>query len=111
MDLFDDAQNRLYRYFSNGCWELYDGVDVAQDAILTVCDIVLSVALNSRVDTRNKIWRIWQGKNYIEENLAKIPVNIFLESAIIPWGDLSCLFESFCRIKFVGEAVTTKILH
>ncbi len=101
MDIFEDGKNRLYRYFSNGGWELYDGVEIAQDNKLTVCDIAVSVAINSRVDTRNKIWFILQEKSNIEKNLSNIPTDILLESNNVPWDNLYYLFESFCKIKFV----------
>jgi hypothetical protein len=110
VDAFKDAQNRLVRYFSNGGWEIYDGVEVSQDNILTIHDIVISVALNSRVN-RNSIWYLWQQKYLIEEALSRVPINAHLDSEQVPWNELFFLFESFCRVRYVKEAVTTKILH
>ena len=110
MEFLNDAPNRLQRYFTQGSWDIYDGVEVANDANLTVCDIVLSAGLNSRIN-RNKLWQIWQHKQQIENHLNNIPNDITLEAEHIPWDELADLFDSFCQIKFVKEATTTKILH
>ncbi len=110
VSLFMDAQDRLTRYFSNGGWEIYDGVEVNQDNHLTIYDIVLSVALNSRVN-RSTVWYLWQQKNSIEEALSKVPTHTCLDSEQVPWNELHVLFDRFCHIKSVKEAVTTKILH
>lgn len=83
MDFLKDIENRLRRYFSNRCWKLY-GVNVTRDPELTGSNIVLSVTINSRVDTRNKVWRIWRVKNSVEGYLSKIPTTIQLKSENIP---------------------------
>lgn len=110
MTFLEDAHNRLKKYFSNGAWEIYDGVEVARDSELTVCDIVLSSALNSRIN-RDSLWRIWRNKYQIEQYLDKIPIDLRLESEYILWDELTTLFDAFCKNKYVKEAITTKILH
>ena len=71
---------------------------------------VISAALNSRIN-RETVWGIWNHKNQIERQLVKIPENMSLESNGIPWNDLEILFNVFCNIHGVAEAVTTKILY
>jgi len=58
----DDVEEKLVRYLSDGGWELYDGVETDQDSKLTIGDIVLSVTLNSRLNTRRQVWQVWKGK-------------------------------------------------
>ncbi len=111
MPWLDHAPNRLHRYFADGWYDLYDGVVVAQDAQLTVCDLVLSVTLNSQLDTRNKVWHVWRQRAEVEQILARIPVDVSLQSATLPWDDLHALFAAFCGIRYAAEAVTTKVLH
>jgi hypothetical protein len=111
MTILDHADQRLQRYFADGWWDIYDGVPTAHDATITVPDIVISVALNSQLDTRTKVWHVWQERAAIEQALARIPSDLSLEADDIPWLDLHTLFERFCAIKHAKEAVTTKILH
>jgi hypothetical protein len=111
MSFLDQAESRLHRYFTDGGWDLYDGVAVARDATITVSDLVLSVTLNSQLDTRNKVWHVWQHRSAIEQALTHIPPDLSLEADIIPWSELHNLFEQFCAIKYAKEAVATKVLH
>ena len=111
MSYLDHAYERLQRYFAEGAWDLYDGVAVVPNSDLTVCDIILSVALNSQLDTRNKIWHVWQQKRAIEEALTRIPSTLSLSAEQVPWEDLFYLFEAFCSAKYAKEAVATKVLH
>ena len=111
MQFLEDADHRLARYFENGYWDIYDGVTVAQDSCLTITDIIVSVGLNSQVDTRKKIWHIWQQKPLIDRALSKIPQNISLTETDIPWQELKELFKVFCQAKYAKGAVATKILH
>jgi hypothetical protein len=111
MGYLDYAQDRLWRYFSDQQYDLYDGVPVAQDDTLTVSDLLVSVALNSQLNTRNKIWHVWKYKGAVEQILPRISSDISLDSDRIPWPEIHALFEAFCRIKYAKEAVATKILH
>lgn len=105
------VEEKLSRYLSDGGWELYDGVETAQDSKLTVGDIVLSVTLNSRLNTRRQVWQVWKGKLPVEKALACIPVDASLEDAVIPWEELRNLFQAMCAIEDVAGAKATKILH
>ena len=92
-------------------YELYDGIDVRQDSALTLFDILLSVMMNSRLDTAAKVHTIWDGKRPVEEALSTVPADISLQDENVPWEQLEQLFDAFCGIKYAGPAVTTKILH
>ncbi len=83
-----DVEEKLVRYFSDGGWELYDGVRTAQDSVLTVPDIVISVTLNSRLNTRKQVWQVWKGRLSVENALAQIPTSASLEDEVIPWKEL-----------------------
>jgi hypothetical protein len=111
MSIFDDAEGKLQRYFSDGWWDIYDGAPAKCDSILTVSDIVLSVALNSKLDTRTKIWYVWKNRDGIEFALSKVPNDISLVSDNIPWQELNDVFGKFLTTKHAKESVTTKILH
>ena len=42
MQFFEDTPNRLRRYFSEGLWDIYDGVEIERNSEITICDIALS---------------------------------------------------------------------
>lgn len=107
----DDVEEKLVRYLSDGGWELYDGVETDQDSKLTIGDIVLSVTLNSRLNTRRQVWQVWKGKQAVEKALARIPGNASLEDEAIPWEELRTLFQAMCAIEDIAGAKATKILH
>jgi hypothetical protein len=105
-----DPSNKLLEFLRNE-WELYDKVEVAQDSTLTLYDILLSVMMNSRLNTAGKVRSIWVGKGAVEGALGRIPPEAALTDEDAPWDDLCALMDAFCRIKFAGPAVATKILH
>lgn len=105
-----DADRKLIRFMESE-YELYDGVPVAQDSTLSLFDILLSIMMNSRLDTASKVQSIWKSKKPVEEALNRIPTDVPLESDCIPWDDLTTLSDRFCEIKYAGPAVSTKILH
>jgi len=74
----EHVEEKLVNYLSDGGWELYDGVNTAQDSELTIGDIVLSVTLNSRLNTRKQVWQVWKGRLAVGEALVRIPTNISL---------------------------------
>ena len=92
-------------------WEIYDGQPNAQDSILSLFDILVSVSMNSRLDTADKVRSIWDGRRDVEKALVAIPVDARLTDEKPPWDALANLFEVFCRISYAKEAVSTKILH
>ena len=105
-----NADGKLVAYMKNQ-YEIYDRVQVSQDSTLTLFDILLSVTMNSRLDTADKVRSVWNGKKPVEKALAKIPPNLSLQNKNIPWDQLAELFDAFCGIRYAGPAVTTKILH
>lgn len=105
-----DPSNKLLEFLRNE-WELYDKVEVAHDSTLTLYDILLSVMMNSRLDTAAKVRSIWEKKASVETALARIPPGAALTDQDVPWDALSALTDAFCSIKFAGPAVATKILH
>jgi len=105
-----DAEGRLSRFLTNE-WELYDGVSVPSDPEISLLDILLSIMMNSRLDTADKVRSIWKGKAGVEWMLARIPPDLALTDETIPWDHLSELFAAFCAIKWAGPGVATKILH
>ena len=110
-DEVEDVEKKLAHYLSDGGWELYDGVKTVQDCELTVSDIVLSVTLNSRLNTRRQVWQVWKGRLAVEKALTRIPANASLEDEVIPWEELRNLFQAMCAIEDIAGAKATKILH
>lgn len=104
------ADRKLIRFMENE-YAIYDGVHVLQDSTLTMLDVLLSVAMNSRLDTADKIRSVWNGRSLVEVALAAVPIDIALQDDQIPWQSLEVLFSHFCGVKYVGPAVATKILH
>lgn len=107
---YDKALGNLDRYLEAE-WELYDKVAILQDSRLSLLDILLSNTMNARLDTGDKIKSIWNGKAAIEEALSQIPPTLSLDDENIPWDTLVKLLDAACATKFVGPAVSTKILH
>jgi len=79
-----DADRKLTR-FMKAEYELYDGVTVAEDSTLTLFDILLSIMMNSRLDTASKVQSIWKSKQAVEKALDRIPPDVSLEDELIPW--------------------------
>ena len=104
------AEGRLLKLLRNE-WELYDGVDVPTDSQLSLFDILLSIMMNSRLDTADKVRSIWNGKADVEQALGRVPAGVALSDEVIPWDALRELFVAFCSIRWAGPAVATKILH
>lgn len=111
MDYLQDADSRLTRYFGDGGWELYDALPVAQDASLAVSDLLASVALNSGLDTRRKLWQVWTNRHSIEQALTRIPAVATLDQDSVPWEELRELMDACCATPGVKWAVATKVLH
>jgi len=105
-----DAELKLIRFMRNE-YELYDGISVPQDSTLSLFDILLSIMMNSRLDTANKVQSIWRGRASVERALALVPPSIALQDEDVPWEDLRTLFDAFCAIAWAGPAVATKILY
>lgn len=104
------ADVKLLRFLESE-YELYDGIEAPHDVTLSLFDILLSVMMNSRLDTADKVRSIWKGKVPVEMALQGIPGDLALEGGDIPWDGLRTLFDAFCGIKWAGPAVATKILH
>ena len=95
-------------------WELYDGIPVARDDRIQLFDILLSIMMNSRLDTADKVRAIWNDRTKraaAEQALGRIPPQASLLDGQVPWNDLADLFNSFCSIPYSRAAVGTKILH
>lgn len=105
-----DAHDKLMQFLAHE-WELYNGIPVAQDTCLYLYEILLSIMMNSRLDTAEKVRSIWTGRGPVEEVLARIPAEVSLEAPSVPWDELAALFDAFCQIKHAKWAVATKILH
>lgn len=105
-----DADTKLLRFMRSE-YELYDAVSVQQDSTLTLFDILLSIMMNSRLDTASKVQSIWRSKGPVEQALAAVPAHVALEDGNVPWEAVTALFDRFCEIKYAGAAVATKILH
>ncbi len=110
-DEVENVEEKLARYLSDGGWELYDGIKTAQDCEITISDIVLSVTLNSRLNTRRQVWQVWKGKLAVETALTRISADASLEDEAIPWEELRNLFKAMCAIEDIAGAKATKILH
>jgi len=63
-----DADRKLSR-FMGAEYELYDGIRVPEDSTLSLFDILLSIMMNSRLDTADKVRSIWKGKAPVEKTL------------------------------------------
>jgi hypothetical protein len=105
-----DAEQKLVRMLSHE-WELYDGVAVPRDDTLRLDEILLSIMMNSRLDTAEKVRSIWNGRQAAENALAKVPREASLCDQCVDWDSLADLLQAFCAIKWAGWAVATKILH
>lgn len=105
-----DADRKLLRFLGSE-YELYDGIPVPRDNALSLFDILLSIMMNSRLDTAGKVQSIWNGKSPVDKALSAISADAALEDEVIPWDDLRVLFDAFCGIRWAGAAVTTKILY
>ena len=92
-------------------YELYDGIPLSHDSMLSLFDILLSIMMNSRLDTASKVQSIWRHRVPVEQALAAIPTRVSLEDENVPWDDLKTLFDAFCAIPWAGAAVSTKILY
>jgi hypothetical protein len=109
--LIEDPLGKLRR-FCDSEYALYDAVDTPQDDTLTVNDIVLSVAVNSRLDAKG-LSSVWQGKASVEQHLRLISPAVSLTDPedAIPWDTIVRMFEEFEHIKYAKLAVASKILH
>lgn len=98
--------------FCEGEYALYDAVATTQDNELTVHDILLSVAVNSRLDAKG-LNSVWKGKWRVEQHLGHLPPTLDLSDpeADIPWDTIIGMFEQFDHIKHAKLAVASKILH
>ena len=108
--LVEDPLGSLRR-FCDSEYALYDAVDTPQDDILTVNDILLSVAVNSRLDAKG-LSSVWHGKASVEQHLRLIPPTLSLSDPeeAIPWGTVVRMFEEFDHIKHAKLAIASKIL-
>lgn len=106
-----DCPEKLLLRFLENEWEIYDGQPNAQDSTLSLFDILVSVSMNSRIDTADKVRSIWDGRHGVQKALTAIPVDARLTDQTPPWEELANLFEVFCHIPYAKEAVSTKILH
>lgn len=100
------------RRFCGSEYALYDAVDTPQDSTLTIHDILLSVAVNSRLDAKG-LSSIWQARARVEQHLRLISPTISLTDpeSHIPWHAILAMFEEFEHIKYAKLAVASKILH
>lgn len=109
-DEIPNADRKLIRFVRSE-YELYDGVVTPQDSALSLFDILLSIMMNSRLDTASKVQSIWKNKAPVEEALSHIPADAALQDEHLPWKNLEALFKAFCDIPWAGAAVSSKILH
>ena len=100
------------RRFCDSEYRLYDAVDTVQDGTLTVHDMLLSVAVNSRLDAKG-LSSIWRARDGVERHLRQIsPTISLIDSELrIPWRAIAAMFEEFEHIKHAKLAVASKILH
>ncbi len=109
-----EAPSRKLLAFLTNEWELYDGVAVARDDTVTLSDILLSIMMNSRLATADQVKTVWEDRERraaAEAALGRIPPRSSLLDEEPPYEALADLFNAFCGIRGVGEAVATKILH
>lgn len=66
-----DADEKLLRFMQSE-YELYDGIPVAEDSTLSLFGILLSIMMNSRLDTATNIQSIWRAKGPVEQAFATI---------------------------------------
>lgn len=105
-----NADRKLIRFVQSE-YELYDGVVTPQDSTLSLFDILLSIMMNSRLDTASKVQSIWKNKKPVEKALSHIPADVSLQDEHLSWENLETLFKAFCDIPWAGAAVSSKILH
>lgn len=105
------SPNEMLMRFLKNEWQIYDGQPNAQDSTLSLFDILISVSMNSRLDTADKVRSVWEGRHAVEEALKGVPVDIALVDKDVPWNELQTLFKVFCDIPYAKEAVASKILH
>lgn len=100
------------RRFCDGEYALYDAVCTPQDNELTVHDILLSVAVNSRLDAKG-LSSIWREKWRVEQHLRLLLPGLDLadSSTEIPWDTVVRMFEEFEHTRHAKLAVASKILH
>jgi len=98
--------------FCEGEYALYDAANVSHDNQLTVHDILLSVAVNSRLDAKG-LSSIWREKWRVEQHLGLLPPTLDLADphAEIPWETIVRVFTEFEHIRHAKLAVASKILH
>jgi hypothetical protein len=100
------------RKFCDNEHETYDAVPTAQDAIVTIHDILLSVMMNSHLDAK-RARSVWLERAKLGAHLAKIPPALALDApeAEIPWETIVAMFEEFEHTWGTKLAVGSKILH
>ncbi len=87
---------------------------IARDDNIALFDILLSIMMNSRLGSAEKIRTVWNDREHMtaaERMLGQIAPAASLLDEVVPWNHLADLFNSFCAIRGVGPAVATKILH
>jgi hypothetical protein len=98
--------------FCEGEYALYDAVESPRDNTLTVHDILLSVAVNSRLDAKG-LSSVHKEKWRVEQHLRLLPATLSLAdpSAEIPWDTVVEMFGEFEHIRHAKLAIASKILH
>ena len=105
-----NADLKLQRFLEHE-YELYDGYQDIDHSTISLLDILISIMMNSRLDTAEKVRSIWLNKHTIEVALKDIPIDLSLESEDVPWDQIELLFKVCLNIKNLGPAITTKILY
>jgi hypothetical protein len=103
--------NPLLR-FSKEEWAYYDGIIDREPNSIIPEDVLVTVAVNSRVDNADRVRAVHRGMaKACDRLLVEIPVDADIRTYDLDGSHAKELLAAACGVKFVAMAVATKILH
>lgn len=106
-----DLQPESLLRFSKEEWAYYDGIVDREPNRIIPEDILVTVAVNSRVNA-NRVRAVHRGMARVcDRLLPHIPVDADLRTYDIDGSKAKELLSAACGVKFVAMAVATKVLH
>ena len=105
-----EAEGRILRFAENE-YAYYDGIPSTQPNHITPVDVMVTNAINSNVNTADKIREVHLGlAEACDPILPMIPEETSLLDRLDE-GLLKRLFEAACSVRYVLLPVATKVLH
>ena len=98
--------------FSKEEWAYYDGIIDREPNSIIPEDVLVTVAVNSRVDNADRVRAVHRGMaRACDGLLPEIPVDADIRTFDLDGSVAKELLAAACGVKFVAMAVATKILH